>query len=415
MCRPGAEVIQIMRHVKANAGEFLVLGRRGRLRNLGPAGGTWLLPGSTWVKVPSTKQEAHFELTQESKDGIPLRLKGIVLYRVVDPVAAARAFPFAGGDGEAQIQQLVEHVCLGELRDVVSRLSMQTCIEERKTTLSRTVAEALARVATGGAEGEGGSWGVALDLVQVAQVFVVDVELRAQFETELRGEIEARSEEASVLSSERMELARLTSKRRLLETEGEGDRQAQRLARERRELHEAAETERIEGEARLRATAARAEIDAEEQAKLARELSSRRLAEAELETARERARITEARLALDLALEKVRLEAEAPVRELELELAARRAGLEVETRRAQSAARALEVEQDLLRRRAEQELEKEILPLRQVPEVAGALSRLFDGADLSIYGAEAAWAPMLQSLVGLVARGLDGRAPEQAP
>ena len=403
-----------MLHVKANAGEFLVLGRRGRLRNLGPAGSTWLLPGGTLVKVPSTKQEAHFELTQESKDGVPLRLKGIVLYRVVDPVAAATAFPFAEGGGGAQIRQLVEHVCLGELRDVVSRLTMQICIEERKTTLSQAVAEALARVAAGEGQGDGGSWGIALDLVQVAQVFVVDDQLRSHFESELRGEVEARSEEAAVRSAERRELARLTSRRHLLEEELESERQAQRVARERRELEQAAEAERIEGEARLRATAARTEIDADEQTRLARELSGRRLAEAELETARERARIAEARLDLDLALEKVRLEAEAPVRELELELAARRADLEVATRRVQNDAHALEVEHDLLQRRAEQALEKEILPLRQTPEIAAALSRLFEGADLSIYGAEAAWAPMLQTLVGLVGRGLDACAPERA-
>ena len=38
--------------------------------------------------VPATKQEATFEFTQETKDGIPLRFKGVIIYRITDPAAA---------------------------------------------------------------------------------------------------------------------------------------------------------------------------------------------------------------------------------------------------------------------------------------------------------------------------------------
>src|SRR4029077_5068938 len=100
-------------------------------------------PGTIYVLVPNTKQEAPFEFTQETKDGIPLRFKGTFIYRIVDPVAAARLFDFSTGGGGGGITPSLTHVCLGELRHTVSHMTMAECIEQRKTTLSGVVAAAL--------------------------------------------------------------------------------------------------------------------------------------------------------------------------------------------------------------------------------------------------------------------------------
>src|SRR5436190_4766896 len=112
-----------MRFVQANPNEYLVVARRGRISNRGVAGSAFLWPGSTYVLIPSTQQEATFEMTQESKDSIPLRFKGIVIYRVVEPEAAARRFDFTAGQGHEQIKDLLGHVCLGELRATVARMT----------------------------------------------------------------------------------------------------------------------------------------------------------------------------------------------------------------------------------------------------------------------------------------------------
>ena len=70
--------------VRAGPNEFLLVGRGGRLENRGSAIQSFLLPGTIWVLVPSAKHEATFEFTQETRDGIPLRFKGIVVYRVTE-------------------------------------------------------------------------------------------------------------------------------------------------------------------------------------------------------------------------------------------------------------------------------------------------------------------------------------------
>ncbi len=62
--------------VRAGPNEYLLVGNKGVLENRGSAVTTFLRPGTIYVLVPSTKQEAAFEFTQETKDGVPLRFKG---------------------------------------------------------------------------------------------------------------------------------------------------------------------------------------------------------------------------------------------------------------------------------------------------------------------------------------------------
>lgn len=326
----------MVRIARARPTEFLVTSRKGRLRNVGLGRRCLLLPGGDFVTVPAVKQEAAFAMTQESRDGIPLRFKGIVVFSVSDPVRAASCFDFAGAAGIEQLQALIAHVCLGELRDRVSRMAMSACIEERKTSLSAAVEAALREVA----DQQGASWGINIDLVQIAQVFIVDDELRARLEAEVRDELQARSERSHIEMQEAVQRARLASERRL--------------------------------------------------------------AQEALETERERAGIETDKLALQEALETRRIEIRGPLRRKELE--DERATLEVAlaTRRQANEVRALEVRGELLQREAEAAIEREMLPLRQVPAVAEALSKVFHGAKLSLYGNENELLRIIQPLVDAV-------------
>lgn len=354
---------------KTRPGQFLVVARKGRLVNLGEAASRVLPPGSTWVKVPGTQLEAGFEMTQETKDGIPLRFKGSVIHRILRPELTAALFDFDTG-GTESIAASIRQCCLAELRDAVSRLSMNECIEGRKTTLTEAVRKALeALVAGGGGEG----WGVAIEVVQVAQVFIVDAGLRSQLEAGTRNEILARSQLAQLGAEEEVKLAQIASARRV---------QDEALATERQ----------------------RAALEAEKLA-LAAGLERRKALEG-IETERTRAAVERERLALTTAAEAEALEAEAPVRrrrnELRMEaLRGELALLELEGARA-----GLEVSRDFAAKRAEQELALEILPVEQRPLIAEAAAKVLNGAKLSVYGEGERLLGSLEPLLGMLATAL---------
>ena len=70
---------------------------------------------------------------------------------------------------------------------------MEECIEQRETTLTDHLIQELNRVIKNqeAIDRGSGDWGIKLDVVQVAQLFIVDEELRGQLEAEVRDKIKA--------------------------------------------------------------------------------------------------------------------------------------------------------------------------------------------------------------------------------
>ncbi|HEY5630099.1 MAG TPA: hypothetical protein VIR16_11365, partial [Candidatus Limnocylindrales bacterium] len=311
--------------VKAGSAEFLLVGQHGTLVNKGTAIQTWLRPGSIYIRVPSTKVEAAFEFTQETKDGIPLRFKGIFVYRVTDPIVAARHFDFWDiGEGIGQVTALLTHVLLGELRDAVSHLTMPECIEGRKTTLTGVAAQALATAVAGGTSGD--PWGIVIEAAQVAQVFIVDNGLRAQLEAETRNEIRLRADQSNIKTQQETQLTQMASQARVDE---------QQLAKEREDLRRAEELD---------------------QARVARD---RRKAAEDLATAQQQMAIEQERFAAQMASDQAQLASERPVRLAKIEQEREALTQELVLRELATRVKALEVEREMLLARAQQELRRE--------------------------------------------------------
>jgi hypothetical protein len=356
--------------VRANPNQYLLVGRRGHLENRGSAVQSYLLPGTVSVLVPADKQEASFEFTQETRDGIPLRFKGSVIFRVSEPLLVAQRFNFVKvGLGVAQISELLVHVVLAELRHAVSHMTMAECIEQRKTTLSAVVTGALAETI----HREGEDWGITIEVAQVAQVFITDTSLREQLEAEVRNEIRLRSETSDISTAQASQLARMASAEQVAEQQLAADREALRRA-------ESLTSAEMEHERRLDAV---------------------RLVTAQQALARE----TEL-VASQQAAEEARLNSEVPVLLLKARREAEVAREELAARQAQAGVRGIEVERDLILPRAQQALRAEILPIEQLPTLVDSASRLFAGTNLSIYGDSAVLLGQLAPLLEILGRAL---------
>jgi hypothetical protein len=371
--------------VRAGPNEYLLVGRQGVLENRGSAVTVFLRPGTIYVLVPSTKQEAAFEFTQETKDGVPLRFKGTFIYRVDKPVAAAAMFDFTAGQGTAQITTLLTHVTFGELRHAVSHMTMTECIEQRKTTLSGVVAAALQ--ATIHSDDETKEWGVKIEAAQVAQVFIVDPTLRQQLEAEVRNEIKLKADQSDMQAKEQFQLAELASEGRVQEQKLTGDQ---------------------------------ATLRREEEMELARIARQRRTLTEALTTDRQALELEQQRLHAQLAADQDRLTAEAPVRLLRIQTERAVLAEELELGHLQSQVKALDVERDLLMSRAQQVMRREMLPLEQAPAMVMAASKVLQGTNLSIYGENSQLLGQLAPIFEYLARAVQqatrdaGAVPEPA-
>jgi len=210
-----------MAFIKSKPNEYLVAVKGGKITNLGVARSSFMWPGQSYILVPSTQIEAEFAMTQETSDGIALRFKGIVVYHISNPEIAAQKFDFSAEEGLAQINHFISNVSLGELRDKVSHMKMDECINERKTTLTDAITQELSKVVE--------SWGIKISIVQVAQVFIVEEKIRRQLEAEVRNTLRANSELSDIKTAEAISLEESASKVRIKQEESENEKKVMAL------------------------------------------------------------------------------------------------------------------------------------------------------------------------------------------
>jgi flotillin len=373
-----------MAFATAGPNEYLVIGKDGKVHNRGTGIEVFLWPGMTFVLIPSTKQEAVFEMTQETKDGIPLRFKGIVIYRIIDPVTASMSFNFSNGNGLQEINALINNICLGELRAVVAGMTMNECIEQRKTILTAAVDRALREIVIDREGPSNSKWGIDLELVQVAQVFIVDTVLRKQLEAEVRNEIRSKSEQSDIHTQEEIGMAQIASNRQMQEQKLKVDKDS---IRQKEELDQA----RLQTERRIQEQKLEAEKDAVRQKEEIDQIklqAHRRLQKEEQEAEKEAIMLGVEKFKLEQETAKEKVETETPVRLLQIENQHTLLNHELELRQVESQIRELEVERDMLMEKARQELRKEILPMEQVPAIAESLSKVFKDSHLSFVGSE---------------------------
>jgi flotillin len=359
-----------MAFATASPNNYLVVGHQGKVENRGTGIQVFLWPGSTYVLIPSTKQEALFEMTQETKDGIPLRFKGIVIYRIVDPVVASMSFNFNGGVGLQEINTLINNICLGELRAAVSGMTMQECIENRKTILTATVDNALREILADGSTPTGTKWGLDLELVQVAQVFIVDAVLRKQLEAEVRNEILSKSEQSDIVTQQAINMAQIAADREI---------QEHKISAEKDAIRQKEEIELANLQVRRRAQKQNQQLELE-----AIQLASETFKQ-EQSAAREK------------------VETETPVKLMQIENQHEVFNRELEMRKVENQIREQEVMRDMLLEKARQELRKEILPVEQIPEITESLSTIFNGSNLTFVGEENQILSSILPLVNIIA------------
>jgi flotillin len=344
-----------MAFATASPNKYLVVGHQGKVVNKGTGIQVFLWPGSTYVLIPSTKQEALFEMTQETRDGIPLRFKGIVIYRIIDPVITSMSFNFSAGKGLEEINTLINNICLGELRAVVSGMTMQECIEKRKSVLTASVDRALREIVADQENATKSKWGIELELVQVAQVFIVDAVLRKQLEAEIRNEILSKSEQSDILTQQEINLAQIASDRQI---------QEQKIILEKDTIRQKEEIELANLQVRRRAQKQNQEIE-KEAIQLAAETFK-----------------------LEQEASKEKVETETPVKLLKIKNQHEVFDRELEMRKVEAQIREQEVLRDMLLERARQELRKEILPVEQIPAITDSLSKIFKDSNLTFVGSE---------------------------
>lgn len=224
--------------ISAQPSEYLIAYRGGRLREKvsGQGGRCFKLPWDTVALVPTTLKEVVFQANQITNDNVDVRLRGMVIYRICDPLQVYKLINFTSREkGEAKLARMIADMCRSTSKWLVANMSVEECIRRRKEEIAVSLMGEVAQVVS--SEGPEG-WGVEIVTIDIQDIYVQDKDLFTALQAKFKAEKE-QDAKLALMSSER------TVTERQIETETVLSKQRHDLAMKKAKMEAERELEGI--------------------------------------------------------------------------------------------------------------------------------------------------------------------------
>ncbi|MCU0658796.1 MAG: hypothetical protein MUF64_27115 [Polyangiaceae bacterium] len=276
--------------ISAKPSEYLVHVRNGKVlaSSSGQGASCFKWPRDAVAIVPTSLQQLRFKADQVTLERVGVEVAGLAVYRIADPLLAYRILNFSFPErAQQKLEETLAAMFIGAVRRLVANLSVDDCLQKRKSALATELLREIAPVVSG--EGHPDDlaekgWGVVIDTIEIQEVRVLSDRVFAAMQAPYRTALDQRAREAKAQADKEIaareaqylretELARLETEkalreRRLGDQRAEAEAQMEAEVR-RRELEAQAEVRRRELEAQtevkrreLEAVEAEAELNA---------------------------------------------------------------------------------------------------------------------------------------------------------
>lgn len=318
--------------ISARPSEFLICMRGGKVVRSGQGATVFKWPWDSVAIVPTTVQRLQFTADQITREKVGVKVTGIVVYRIAQPLIAFRMLNFSFPErAQEKLATMMEEMCVGATRRLVANLSLEECLTRRKDALANELVREVAPVVSGTGAPEDSTargWGLVVDTIEIQDVRVTSAQVFANMQARFRQSQEQLAREAELAkqraiqldeshTEQEVELSRVATQTEIRKKRAVADEAArlesiavearveeQRLAQERlaRANQVAAEREYLlaklesEQEVKLRKQASDERAAVEQQLAQARLAEGKRAAEAKLEQEKLRAQVELVRL-----------------------------------------------------------------------------------------------------------------------
>ena len=401
--------------ISAKPSEFLIRMRGGNVVTAGQGAATFKWPWDSVAIVPTSVQRLHFVADQVTNEKVGVKVTGVAVYRIAEPLIAYRMLNFSFPErAQEKLSEMLEEMFVGAVRRLVANLSVEQCMTRRKDALGLELMREIAPVVSGTGRNEDRTqrgWGVVVDTIEIQDVRVQSQTVFSNMQARYREEMVRAAREAELSRERSVKQNEAEAERQIALTRVASDtevRKTKEAADELARLEQIASKARVE-EARLaqEKAAKQAAIAAQQELELMNLRAAQSIAEqkqaaaerAQLEAIAAEARMAEARIYADGARAQqesqterlrhaARLEAEAQAAELieskaraaeamktlkELEVAA----AELEVRKTELVQK-LELERMARTRSIENEISPEAIQLavaQRLPDLAAAFQQ----------------------------------------
>ncbi|MEW5737348.1 MAG: hypothetical protein AB1938_00395 [Myxococcota bacterium] len=343
--------------ISAKPSEFLIRMRGGRVITQGQGATLFKWPWDSVAIVPTSIQRLHFVADQITQEKVGVKVTGIAVYRIAEPLIAFRMLNFSFPErAQEKLAQMMEEMCVGASRRLIANLSVEQCLTRRKEALSTELIREIAPVVSGTGRVQDGTdrgWGLVVDTIEIQDVKVMSAQVFANMQARFRQDQERLAREAELAKERAVRTDETSTQRQLQLAKVEASDEIRRR------------TQASEEEARLEKLASDARVEeqrlAQERATKAAQLASEREQQLSRIAVQQELKQRQALAEQSAALEKLQNEATLQAEKLRAEMEAIR--LRADQEHLEHQARLAEEQQriELLRSQAEAAEAKRVL------------------------------------------------------
>jgi len=240
--------------VTANANEFLIQMRRGRVVRSGQGLSCFKWPWDSVAIVPTSIAKLSFAADQVTTEKVGVEVRGLAVYRIADPMLAFRMIE----TDRSTLTEILRDMFVGATRRIVANLTLNECITHRKDLVAEALMGEIAPILAGegsAMDTNGSGWGVVLDTIEIQDVRVLSQEVFSRLQAPYREKLAL----DALLAEDRVkqERAKLEADRRRAEEQARRELMAEEEARilverrradEKRKHDDELESRRLEAE-----------------------------------------------------------------------------------------------------------------------------------------------------------------------
>lgn len=240
-------------YITAKPSEYLVHVRGGKvlMKSSGQGATCFKWPSDAVSIVPTSIQQLMFKADQVTAEKVGVEVVGLAVYRIAEPLLAYRVLNFSYPErAQEKLEVTLTQMFVGATRRLVANLSIEDCLQKRKSALAEELLREIAPVVGGIGRPDDATeqgWGVVIDTIEIQEVRVLSEKVFASMQAPYRTALDRRAREAKALADmgvaeadakDKLRLIELAAKRKEAELAAEGEVRARRALLEAREAEE---------------------------------------------------------------------------------------------------------------------------------------------------------------------------------
>lgn len=195
-------------YVSAYPHEYLIHFRAGQLstKTSGQGASCFKWPRDTVFIIPTSLKEIVFQANQLSMDNVDLRLRGMAVYHIKDPMRIHTLLNFhSRQQAEEKLSGMIGDLCRSTVKWLVANMPVNECMRKRKEEIAATLKKEVSQVV---ADTEHG-WGVEIVTIDIQDIYIQDDEIFAALQAQFKSEKLRESELIQLDVTRNLEIKRL--------------------------------------------------------------------------------------------------------------------------------------------------------------------------------------------------------------